>query len=66
MKVIFGDPVDLTAFQKEGQASNLAAATDKVMADVAGLLSQLRGEPAPAERWNPADHGQKETGRLES
>ena len=65
VKVIFGDPVDLTAFQKEGQASNLAAATDKVMADVAGLLSQLRGEPAPAERWNPADHGQKETGRLE-
>lgn len=64
--VLFGDPVDLSAFQKEGQAGNLAAATDKVMADIAGLLSQVRGEPAPAERWNPADHGQKETGRLES
>ncbi|WP_127819298.1 lysophospholipid acyltransferase family protein [Microbacterium sp. CPCC 204701] len=64
--VLFGEPVDLSAFQNEGQTSNLAAATDKVMADIAGLLSQLRDEPAPAERWNPADHGQKETGRLES
>ncbi len=24
----------------------------------------LRGEKAPAERWNPAEHGQTETGRL--
>ena len=30
------------------------------------LLAQLRGEPAPKERWNPTDHGQRETGRLES
>lgn len=66
VQVLFGDPVDLSEFRAEGQSQNLAAATDKVMADVAGLLSQLRGEPAPAERWNPADHGQKETGRLES
>ena len=42
------------------------AATDAVMADIAGLLADLRGEPAPAERWDPAVHGQKETGRLES
>ena len=25
----------------------------------------LRGEQAPATRWNPAQHGQNETGRLE-
>lgn len=66
VKVLFGDAVDLSAFQNGGQAANLAAATDKVMGDIAELLSQLRDEPAPAERWNPADHGQKETGRLES
>ena len=65
VRVIFGDPVDLSAAQQPGQAANLGAATDLVMADIAGLLSQLRGEPAPAARWNPADHGQKETGRLE-
>jgi 1-acyl-sn-glycerol-3-phosphate acyltransferase len=64
VRVVFGDPVDLSRFQTEGQTS-LVAATDAVMADVARLLAQLRGEPAPAERWNPSDHGQKETGRLE-
>ena len=66
VRVIFGDPVDLSSFRGAGQSANLVAATDRVMADVAQLLSQLRNEPAPAERWNPADHGQKETGRLES
>ncbi len=65
VRVLIGDPVDLSEFQVEGQPVNLAAATDRVMAAVADLLAQLRGEPAPAARWNPADHGQKETGRLE-
>lgn len=66
VKVIFGDPVDLSAFRgADNQPAGLVAATDVVMADVAQLLAKLRGEPAPAERWNPADHGQKETGRLE-
>ncbi|MCW3494244.1 lysophospholipid acyltransferase family protein [Microbacterium sp. SSM24] len=65
--VIVGDPVDLSGFAStETQPAALIAATDIVMADVSGLLSELRGEPAPAERWNPSDHGQKETGRLES
>lgn len=64
--VIVGDPVDLSGFAStEAQPAALIAATDIVMADVSGLLSELRGEPAPAERWNPSDHGQKETGRLE-
>lgn len=65
--VIVGDPVDLSAYaQSASQPAALIAATDVVMGDVAGLLSELRAEPAPAERWNPSDHGQKETGRLES
>ncbi len=65
--VIVGDPVDLSAYvQSATQPAALVAATDVVMADISDLLSKLRGEPAPAERWNPADHGQKETGRLES
>jgi len=66
VRVIFGDPVDLSAYA--GSASSqtaLVEATDAVMADIAQLLGRLRGEPAPPERWNPADHGQKETGRLE-
>ena len=32
---------------------------------IAELLAELRGEPAPAERWDPVKHGQKETGRLD-
>jgi hypothetical protein len=33
---------------------------------ITALLEELRDEKAPAERWNPASHGQKETGRLDS
>ncbi len=67
VQVVIGDPIDVSAVPGvAGQPAALAAATDEVMAEIAGLLSQLRGEPAPAERWNPADHGQRETGRLES
>ncbi|WP_224751600.1 lysophospholipid acyltransferase family protein [Microbacterium helvum] len=67
VRVIVGDPVDLSAYTDAAASQTaLVAATDVVMADIAGLLSRLRGEPAPATRWNPADHGQKETGRLES
>lgn len=67
VKVVFGDPVDIAQYRaKQSQPAALVAATDALMADVAALLSELRDEPAPAERWNPADHGQRETGRLES
>jgi len=66
VRVVFGDAVDLSRFQGDGQSAGLVAATDVVMAEVAELLGRLRDEPAPAERWNPSDHGQKETGRLES
>jgi 1-acyl-sn-glycerol-3-phosphate acyltransferase len=66
VRVVIGDPVDLSAYAgRASSQSALVEATDVVMADIAGLLSQLRGVPAPPERWNPADHGQKETGRLE-
>lgn len=65
--VRLGPAVDLDAYRSGPVGGpNLVAATDVVMADIAALLSELRGEPAPAERWNPAVHGQNETGRLES
>lgn len=65
--VIVGDPVDLSDYaQSASQPAALVAATDVVMAEISELLSEVRGEPAPAERWNPSEHGQKETGRLES
>jgi 1-acyl-sn-glycerol-3-phosphate acyltransferase len=67
VRVIIGKPVDLSRFRgTESQPASLVAATDVVMSDISQLLARVRGEAAPAERWNPSDHGQKETGRLES
>lgn len=64
--VIVGDPVDISDFgDRATQPVALAEGTDRLMAAIAGLLSQLRGVPAPEKRWNPAEHGQRETGRLE-
>lgn len=64
--VIIGEPLDLSAYRgRPLDQRMLLAATDELMAAIAALLAEVRGEPAPAERWNPAAHGQKETGRLE-
>jgi 1-acyl-sn-glycerol-3-phosphate acyltransferase len=55
VQVLAGPPVDLSEF--EGQPLTnavLRAATDKIMADVAGLLGQLRGELPPATPFHPA------------
>ena len=61
-----GDPIDLAARGATlAQPGTLIAATDDVMGEISALLSQLRGEPAPPARWDPSQHGQKETGRLD-
>ena len=60
-----GDPVDLSdLMDRPLDQATLTEGTDRVMAAIAALLGDLRGETPPAERWNPADHGQSETGRL--
>ncbi len=67
IRMIIGDPVDLAPYQdRQSQPAALVEATNVLMDRIAELLSRVRGEPAPPERWNPAVHGQKETGRLES
>ncbi|MBN8423526.1 1-acyl-sn-glycerol-3-phosphate acyltransferase [Microbacterium esteraromaticum] len=64
--VLYGDPVDLSDLRgRAGEPGVLAEATDRLMAAITALLQELRGERAPAQRWNPAQHGQNETGRLE-
>ncbi|WP_395242859.1 lysophospholipid acyltransferase family protein [Agromyces sp. MMS24-K17] len=64
--VIVGEPLDLSRFRdKPLDQSTLLAATAELMDAIAALLAELRGEPAPAERWDPAVHGQKEIGRIE-
>ncbi|MFF2390504.1 lysophospholipid acyltransferase family protein [Agromyces sp. NPDC058104] len=64
--VIIGEPLDLSAYRgKPVDQAALLAATAQLMDAIAALLAEVRHEPAPAERWDPVAHGQKETGRLE-
>lgn len=66
IEVAIGEPIDLSAYRgKRLDQTLLNAATAELMDSIAELLAELRDEPAPPERWNPADHGQRETGRLE-
>ena len=63
--IAIGDPLDLSEF--EGQhidQKTVTRATEKLMNEIAKLLSELRGEEAPETRWNPSARGQSETGRF--
>lgn len=62
--VVFGDPVDLSDLGRVGDRAALTEATDRIMAAITRLEEGLRGETAPAERWDPAKHGQSEIGRF--
>ncbi|MFT4229377.1 MAG: lysophospholipid acyltransferase family protein [Microbacterium sp.] len=65
--VVVGEPVDLSDFPgAQTPPSGLAKATTRLMDVLAEMLGGLRGEEPPAERWDPASHRQKETGRFES
>ncbi len=65
--VVIGDPVDVSDLRgRATEAAALNEATTRLMNAITALLEELRDEKAPAERWNPASHGQKETGRLDS
>lgn len=59
-----GDPIPAEEFAQADNATKLKTSTDRVMAEISALVSDLRGEPAPKERWNPEDHNQAETGRM--
>lgn len=65
--VEFGPAMDLSEYAASpSQPATLTRATDAMMNRITAMLSGIRGLPAPAERWNPAQHGQNETGRLDS
>lgn len=67
VQVIIGDPIDLSDLKgRSGDTAALNEATTRLMDAITALLEQVRSEKAPAQRWNPTDHGQKETGRLDS
>jgi len=55
VRIAAGPAVDLSEFAGQPMTNQvLRAATDKIMADVAGLLGQLRGEIPPATPYHPA------------
>lgn len=62
--IVFGAPLDLSEFDGKRDTASLVAATGKLMAAITELVESLRDETAPAERWDPAQHGQTEIGRI--
>ncbi len=63
MHVVAGPPVDLSdLYERPIDAATLREATDRIMADITVLLEGLRGEQAPALRFDPKAHGISETG----
>ncbi|MEO7721040.1 MAG: lysophospholipid acyltransferase family protein [Pseudolysinimonas sp.] len=63
--IVIGEPLDLSRWKgKPLDAATLNEATLHVMQAITSLLESLRGETAPAERWDPAAHGQTEFGRI--
>ncbi|GAA2295375.1 1-acyl-sn-glycerol-3-phosphate acyltransferase [Streptomyces violaceusniger] len=53
LRVHAGPPVDLSEFYgQEPTAEVLRAATDTIMDAITELLSEVRGEPAPAQRYD--------------
>lgn len=65
--VVVGDPIDLSDLRERAhESSALIEGTTRLMNALADMLAEVRGEPAPAERWDPRSHEQSETGRYES
>ena len=63
--VVFGPPLDLSAYHgKSTDPKALVAATRELMDTLAAMVGELRGETPPAMRWDPAEHGQSEIGRM--
>ncbi|KQT91188.1 hypothetical protein ASG49_11895 [Marmoricola sp. Leaf446] len=58
-----GDPVDLQDLAgRELTPEVLAEATDRIMAAITALVADLRGEPAPAVRFDPSTAGARVIG----
>ena len=67
VSIKIGEPVDLDRFRGRNlDSATLNEASAVVMDAITALLEDLRGEKAPDRRWNPSEHDQKETGRIEA
>jgi 1-acyl-sn-glycerol-3-phosphate acyltransferase len=64
--ILFGEPMDLSAYRgRPIDQQLLQQVTDELMTEITKLVEQLRGEQAPARRWDPSAAKQKETGKFE-
>ncbi|THJ66288.1 1-acyl-sn-glycerol-3-phosphate acyltransferase [Arthrobacter echini] len=64
VRLLVGEPVDLSDLQGAPLTKGtLDTATDRILDAITELLAELRGEDAPAERWDPIAKHQKPTGR---
>jgi 1-acyl-sn-glycerol-3-phosphate acyltransferase len=58
-----GDPVPLEDLRaQEATAPVIREATDRIMGAIVTLVEEIRGEQAPAERFDPRRHGLNATG----
>lgn len=65
VKVVVGDPIDLSEFHgRSGDKATLEAMTEIIMVAITEMLEELRGTKAPAVRWDPAAHQQSSHGRF--
>ncbi len=60
-----GPPVDLAPWQGRAQdATVLREATEAIVGAITALLEQIRGQRAPAQRWDPRLHDQPRFGAV--
>ncbi|WP_035782421.1 lysophospholipid acyltransferase family protein [Arthrobacter sp. H14] len=65
VRLVAGKPVDLSAYEgRPLDKATLQEVTDVILDAITDLLSELRGEPAPAERWDPKKKNQTPYGRV--
>lgn len=55
-----GEPMSLVGIPND--AEGIRKATDLIMGEIVSLVEDLRGEKAPAERFDPAAHGMRAIG----
>ncbi|MBL3686825.1 1-acyl-sn-glycerol-3-phosphate acyltransferase [Leucobacter zeae] len=65
IEISVGKPLDLSRFADRSiDQKTVSEATDLLMTAITDLLAELRDETPPAERWDPSQHQQSETGRF--
>jgi 1-acyl-sn-glycerol-3-phosphate acyltransferase len=65
VRMVIGDEIDLAKYRnKKLTPAEVHEATELVMSRITELVSQLRGTVPPQELWDPASHGQSQTGNF--